>query len=135
MDNENKHKEMKTIKTALFQYDYKQRQIKLALRPKTPKKKPEEREEPPNKAYLPYIKGTTNKISSILKKRPSSPRTKKSAQFYQTQRQKSTWRAKEYTKSPAKTATTLILAKRIEESTSEEMNIKIPLERMKEPHP
>lgn len=66
-DEENMNKEMGFIQKALMKNGYTQKAIQQSLRPPKPKNE-EISEEPKGKAYLPYVKGTTDKISNILRK-------------------------------------------------------------------
>ncbi|KAF2892433.1 hypothetical protein ILUMI_13739 [Ignelater luminosus] len=67
-DVEKKDQEISKIRTALLQNGFSERNINNALEPPKPKTE-EEKEKPVAKAYLPYVKGTTDKISRILRRR------------------------------------------------------------------
>ncbi|KAK5638722.1 hypothetical protein RI129_013017 [Pyrocoelia pectoralis] len=67
-DEDNKHQEMERIRTALLQNGFTRSSINKACRLPKAKHK-EEKEVPIGNAYLPYIKGTTDKIRKIRAKR------------------------------------------------------------------
>ncbi|XP_023311228.1 uncharacterized protein LOC111691923 [Anoplophora glabripennis] len=66
-DNEHKTEEIEKVKKALQQNGFSDNNIKRALRPRHNRERTEE-DKPVAKALLPYIKGTTDKISKVLKK-------------------------------------------------------------------
>lgn len=68
-DPENIGEEMKKLRTALRQNGFKNQTINDSLKPRQTKPQDEkEKEKPASKAYLPYVKGTTDKISRILRR-------------------------------------------------------------------
>ncbi|KAK4887865.1 hypothetical protein RN001_004136 [Aquatica leii] len=64
----NKQLEMQKIQTALQQNGFSKNHIRRALRPRRNNGTEEDENKPDATAFLPYIKGTTDKISKVLKK-------------------------------------------------------------------
>ena len=65
-DQNHQPEEKKNIRRILIRNGYHPKSVDKAIR--TNNKPPKEKQEPVSKAFLPYVKNTTDKISKVLKK-------------------------------------------------------------------